>query len=1120
MKVWGLASLLAGAACAACAACAPTAAVTPAHWVAAPARADMPGVINVDPSETISIETAAPVAIGEISGESDAITVWRKVVPQGGRAVVHVGPSTRRIVVPRGQTAYRLVTPRTPDAVAETSRALSRWADATLPAAQLPAQLARWADAIRTVDARLANVSAERGTRAVRRMLAARIHRAVYRHDSTVVEDDLLLDGARTTATSSLPIEVTGPAELVASVSASGPLSLTLEEDGRAVVTSRAQAASIFVPPGRHVYRLTTTAPALATVHRFAPVRHLFGGFSEERELLTALATCADGTANPACELARELARASSSNPDQALEELARDGNVAALEELARRTQSWADEATRKSFVRALRAAATWESQEARLGQGRQESWTVTSQGGLRDPDPACVAGATEIGPVPASVAAEPHRGGWFVRLLVEADCGVHAPVQIQVDGVTLTAQPASARTLWRVAVTGPQVAVKTLDRAGARVLAPAPGAACRTADHVRNLRHVRVGDAVVSGGITHGLELWLAEHTAGATIELASDTERRTIEIRPTDGLRARDEHGRSFVRVGTLPFPDAPSSRTVVTAVTGEAAMRAMVRRQPAATGTPLAPSEQSPGQGEHSARGFAAVTAPYGLDPDFDASAARCAADEQSPRAQLERLEREHKSSATFNPTRAMLAHSVASKLPDDPRARIALGHALAGSRWRVERRRSVVRPGTPLRFVAEDDTLLRIDVQPHAGNVAMTIEANGREMPLESRGGRILVGARRGSAVLVRATAGAAFVALEVREATGANGAAAAASVEPSGSANVREELPRVSARRDALADRASTPRTAGEAGTLVASTGGAYGNLRDASRDDPSPDGYVQQSLLLRYAFDKVRLFTTAAAFTRQRDGEPTLGGRLALWENAWSLRTRFFAGVDAATQSIAARDVTTLRPRAFVEHVLQVHRDFAVLPRIGYEGYLSNLAQAPASLAGVDADVHSPWRRARPHVGFAQVLGWWTPHVDDAVYLRARASVDGDRGDLATASVRPGGLVVLGPLDVAAHVDALYLRNAFEALASSRLDAVLGGHALLHAPISGRSVFLEPGLAGTVRASDGRFEAFAFVALGLSRERGLRDVGSYESGFFDAFIPSASFRASGHGGPQ
>jgi hypothetical protein len=444
------------------------------------------------------------------------------------------------------------------------------------------------------------------------------------------------------------------------------------------------------------------------------------------------------------------------------------------------------------------------------------------------------------------------------------------------------------------------------------------------------------------------------------------------------------------------------------------------------------------------------------------------------------------------------------------------------------------RWAVRPGEPLSLPVRAGTVLRIDARSESDGTELVLERAEGEQPLRGDGVATVLAFTTRETVVVRARTGLATVAFAARvplrdDEAPALSTTLGASVDGAQNPTPARGTPAFVVvppfgMRDAAARTAVEERP----GTLTVSLAGVYGTLRDggrdALRDDNAYDGYAQQTVALRVGGGELGLYGTAAALVRTRFGEPTFGGRLSLWERSGPLRLRIFAGGDAATQRLVQEDgdeqAWSVRPRAFLERSFRLAPWLVVLPRLGYDGFFSTTTRTPWSLAGVDHDVVSPYRRARPHLLVGQALLFATPHVEDALFVRARVAVDAQSGELASAGLRPGGLVALGPLELSAHVDALRVAETPGALASTAWDIIPAGHALAYVPVAGRSAILTPGVAFAYRAFAGSWESFAFLGVALSRERGTQDVSSFEAGFFDGFLAAAAYRGSGTGTPR
>jgi hypothetical protein len=455
-----------------------------------------------------------------------------------------------------------------------------------------------------------------------------------------------------------------------------------------------------------------------------------------------------------------------------------------------------------------------------------------------------------------------------------------------------------------------------------------------------------------------------------------------------------------------------------------------------------------------------------------------------------------------------------------------ARVVFDRKVPGARledgrgWVLETpetdRRYLLREGKALDVRVDAPGLLRVAAWPEPGDRAELVAVvDDREHELRVDGGWATVPVVRAGTVRLFARGGALTADLAERVNEGASPVAAPAghvvAAEPAGAALVF-------APTEGWHDRARQeplPPTGPTSWATLQVTGSVNGsNWREGASAD-APDAFAQQSIVVHRKLGVDLPWASLGALVRERGGEPSLGGRIALFERIAEVRVA--AAADVHAQSIDGRDVTTIRPRGFLEYGWHALPSLTIFPRAGFDGFYTDLPARPTSARQIDDDVYSPTRFARGSLAYAQALAWWSPFFDLAVFGRARASVDLTSGELASTSSRAGGLVSLGPVDIGLHVDA----TAFAATPGARtrpgVDLGSGGHVTSLFWLSPGSVALSPGLGGSVRAADGRWQAFASLALVLGNGRGRRDLAPNDLGFFDGFVGGAPYRGSASG---
>lgn len=420
------------------------------------------------------------------------------------------------------------------------------------------------------------------------------------------------------------------------------------------------------------------------------------------------------------------------------------------------------------------------------------------------------------------------------------------------------------------------------------------------------------------------------------------------------------------------------------------------------------------------------------------------------------------------------------------------------------------------------------VLRVDAQAEPGERATVVAiAGGRARDVPTDGTPVTIAVRDGASLVVRATGGAATVAIAERV---ANDAADAGGEEPEATLPAPAKTPTAplaatldlgGAAARAIADR-SPPASSwleSSLGTLVFGTVGVYGTLREGlpSVAAADSDGYLGAAVDYRRRVESIGLWTDVGMFGRTRSGSPTAGAIATLYEDADRIHTRITGTGEVLTQSIGG-DVTTFKPRAFLEYSWRATRTFFVLPRLGYDGFYTSLAKAPKSLTNVDDDVYNAYRAKRPTFAFAQALFWWTPFFNEIVYLRSRATYDPVAGDLSHVSARPGVFLAFGALDLSVLVDGTWYAATESVRSQARVDAT-GGFKWAYTIWQNLGSFaLQPGGAAFYRVNDGGWQAIFYINVLASYRRGLRDFSSLELDFPEQLGGSIPWRGATPGG--
>src|SRR5262249_25292532 len=133
----------------------------------------------------------------------------------------------------------------------------------------------------------------------------------------------------------------------------------------------------------------------------------------------------------------------------------------------------------------------------------------------------------------------------------------------------------------------------------------------------------------------------------------------------------------------------------------------------------------------------------------------------------------------------------------------------------------------------------------------------------------------------------------------------------------------------------IAARSPRPLTPLEAalGTFVVGALADYRSMNEGPRADDTDDPYIQPSFEYRRRIERASLWTAFGAHARIRDGEPSYGAHVILYEDYDPLRLRVTASAFASVQRIEGATASSIQPRGFVEYSGRVAPDFFILPR-------------------------------------------------------------------------------------------------------------------------------------------------------------------------------------------
>jgi hypothetical protein len=406
------------------------------------------------------------------------------------------------------------------------------------------------------------------------------------------------------------------------------------EGDDPAALSSLRRAA-VHVPPGEHRYRVEMSGGAQLWIYplRAREIVHLEDGIagikSETRQLANAEDACRGGSpaicafalalggkdaakdgddehtagwrdtiaklAAPARDVAIDLARGGPRDPSLSLEVAASAGDDAALTKLSDAAARETDDVLRDSWMRAVLRGTRWAS----AGSESQATWTALL---VDEAAGAKCAGASdtpwsELTHDDAEVATTSWHGVQAVDLMASVPCDAKGPVQISVDGETLTASPSSGHARWHVLVHGTTAHARRLDSAGGHVLAMrATDGACgahwgQVSAPMAAASHPKL--AYEAGTRSPGIEVWLREGASSAKVDLeGADGQTASVLTHGARGVNAIDERGTRWTRVARLPLPAWAAAGVVVNGG-DDVAVRAIVRAPRWTSGATAAPS-----------------------------------------------------------------------------------------------------------------------------------------------------------------------------------------------------------------------------------------------------------------------------------------------------------------------------------------------------------------------------------------------------------------------------------------------------------------------------------------------------------------------------------------------
>lgn len=425
------------------------------------------------------------------------------------------------------------------------------------------------------------------------------------------------------------------------------------------------------------------------------------------------------------------------------------------------------------------------------------------------------------------------------------------------------------------------------------------------------------------------------------------------------------------------------------------------------------------------------------------------------------------------------------------------------------------RYLVRPGQPLVVRGKGAAIYRVDVRatPDA-EAGAVVTIDGKDDPVApgetkmyvSRSGDVSVSAPKGASsvsVAERAPEEAPPEGFAPPEAGAATANALGVSLDPQPGPwrDVVKQSPRpLTPFEDSL-------------GTFVTQVGGSFGTDREGSAKSTSPDGFVQTRFGYRRRIESIQLWTAGDALLRARDGDPTYGAALTLYEDASSVHLRVTGTGILVTQNVGGQRVTTLRPRAFAEYSWRTFKDFFVLPRLGFDGYYTNAGSGAVDVRQLDDDVYNAFRLHRNTTFYFQTLLWWIPNFNDIFLLRPRITFDATNVELNHVAVRGQTLFVFGSADVAPYVELADYFGTKTQDAAVRFSA--GGTVDYQGWVVPGSLGIKPFLTGAYRFDGGGYQLFGGIEVLASMRRGVRDYSSLELAFPEPVAGGVAWRGDG-----
>ena len=363
------------------------------------------------------------------------------------------------------------------------------------------------------------------------------------------------------------------------------------------------------VPPGKHTYEIETVGASAwiagADSQAYLKLEDALAGSKNERRFAAeAMAACGgsapglcaiakvlagedkdgiDPAASPAAKkIAEKLALGAPADRAAALEIAASTGDRAAIMELAKEAGSTIDQSLRDAWWLGTLRGTAWQT----LEDPTPPTWFAFLPRDATGPAAAVCSQRTtvtekELDTNPVTLATEPWRRVNAIRLLAITDCKAgEPPVELEVNGQKVSAQPSSARALWHIIVPAPTAKVRRLDKGATKIYALSDdqcggGTLIHAAVPLNTQRTI----AFPPNTTAPGVEVWIKQGTPSADLTLASSQGGEPLEVKamPGNGLAAIAEGGERWIRAATIPLPAWPG---VKASGSGNVAVRGVAR------------------------------------------------------------------------------------------------------------------------------------------------------------------------------------------------------------------------------------------------------------------------------------------------------------------------------------------------------------------------------------------------------------------------------------------------------------------------------------------------------------------------------------------------------------